>query len=296
MERQQWKGQSRGGAKGNLIFILLIKYLGVGSAYLLLLFVVPYFLLFAPKAVAALWDFYRIRLNYNIFRSIMAIPFHFYRFGQVLIDKTAITMGLSERYKFIFENSGIIEEMLQSSSPMVVVGAHFGNWECGLPFFDKYGKAMNIVMFEAEHEKIKRVMEENSLGKSYKIIPAGRDLLSSMLHIKCALDKGECVCMQGDRFLSSQNSGANANARNFLGHNALFPAGPFLLPKRLGVPLCFYFAIRSGHKEYTFKFINADRNSPEEHYIKTLENLVRENPSQWFNFYKFWQMPTSPLH
>ena len=33
-----------------------------------------------------------------------------------------------------------------------MIGAHVGNWEIGAPFFDEYGKKINIVMFDAEHE------------------------------------------------------------------------------------------------------------------------------------------------
>ena len=104
MDNREWKGKSRGGAVGNLIFVLMIKYLGVRCAYMLLLLIVPYFVIFAPKATAAMWDFYHRRLKYNILKSAISIPFHFYRFGQVLIDKTAMAMGLADRYSFDFEN------------------------------------------------------------------------------------------------------------------------------------------------------------------------------------------------
>lgn len=289
MDNREWKGKSRGGAVGNLIFVLMIKYLGVRCAYMLLLLIVPYFVIFAPKATAAMWDFYHRRLRYNILKSAISIPFHFYRFGQVLIDKTAMAMGLADRYSFDFENYDEFLEILNSDKGAMVIGAHIGNWECGAPFFGKYGKKMNIVMLEAEHEKIKKVFEENSHSVGYKIIPLGNDIISSMIEIKCALNNNEYVCMQGDRFMNQAEGGsAHTITRKFIGHDALFPQGPFMLAKKLKVPTVFYFALRNGHKKYMFRFTPAGEGDLADQYVALLERTVMEYPSQWFNFYKFW--------
>ena len=44
-----------------------------------------------------------------------------------------------------------------------MIGAHVGNWEIGAPFFDEYGKKINIVMFDAEHKRIKEILEKERL-------------------------------------------------------------------------------------------------------------------------------------
>lgn len=291
MDNRKWQGKSRGGAKGNLFFVLLIRYMGIRCAYIFLCIVIPYFILFAPTAVSALWDFYRRRLGYSIIRSIFSVPLHFYEFGQVLIDKTAMTMGLHGRYKFEFENYNNFLDILNSDSGVMIIGAHIGNWECGAPFFGKYGKKINIVMLEAEHRKIKEVFEKNSHENNYKVIPLGKNMVESMIAIKCALNNKEYICMQGDRFMSSKPDGTSYTAgHDFLGSRAEFPQGPFMLAKKLGVPVVFYFATRCTGRKYLFRFIKAEREKNLlEQYAAALEKIVKENPRQWFNFYKFWE-------
>ena len=83
-----------------------------------------------------------------------------------------------------------------------------------------------------------------------------------------------------------------------MGENARFPAGPYTLASRLGVPVIFYFATREKGMRYVFHFRIADpvkRNKgikPEEEllrqYLSSLEAIVKKYPEQWFNYYHFW--------
>lgn len=176
-----------------------------------------------------------------------------------------------------------------------MIGAHVGNWEIGAPFFDDYGKKMNIVMFDAEYQKIKELLEKNTNGKNYKVIPVNEDNLTHIFRIRDVLANGEYVCFQGDRYVE----GAQTFKETFLGAEASFPAGPFLLASRLGVPVVFYFAVREKGMHYKFNFVLAQ---PEKRvkgvvpgqgllkqYVSALESVVKQYPEQWFNYYDFWK-------
>ncbi len=293
-EQPQWKGKSRGGSLGYLSFILTIKYLGVGAAYALLTVVAPYFVLFAPKATASIWRYNRRILGYGWLRSAAMIVAHYYRFGQTLIDKLAIVNGMGDRYRYEFENYEEFLSVLNAPSGVVMIGAHVGSWEVGSPFFDKYGKKINIVLFDGEYRNIKKVAGQED-AKNYKVIPVGEDALQCVIEIKNAIDRGEYVCFQGDRYL---NDKATLRHR-FLGHEATFPAGPFLIASRLSVPVVFYFATKERRRHYKFHFVIArptTRNSVAKReeqllnqYVETLEQIVKQHPRQWFNFYDFWK-------
>lgn len=244
---------------GHLCFILTIKYLGVKAAYALLLVVVPYFIPFSPKSTVAVWGYNRRILNYGRLRSMFKIFEHYYRFGQTIIDKIAIINGMADRYKYDFENYDQFLKVLDSGQGVVMIGAHVGSWEIGAPFFDDYGKKINIVMYDAEYQNIKNVIERNAV-KNYRVIPLGEDSLESVLRIKRAIDGGEYVCFQGDRFIN----GKGASARTFMGSEALFPAGPFLIASRMRVPVVFYFAMREKGRRYRFHFVIAGPATPAE--------------------------------
>lgn len=293
-KQPNWKGKSRGGSLGHLCFVITIKHLGVRAAYTLLYFVVPYFIPFAPKSTKAIWNYNRTILNYNHLKSFFKLLVHYYRFGQTIIDKVAIANGLQNRYKFDFENYPQFIELLNSGKGLIMIGAHVGNWEIGGPFFGDYGSKLNIVMFNAEYQKIKDILERSTSTKNYKIIPLNEDGIDSILKIKGALDNKEYVCFQGDRFMNDNNK----MLQRFMGQDAYFPSGPYLLASRLNVPVVFYFSTRERGLRYKFHFTLAEpivKNKTEKpenqllnQYTVQLEEIVKKYPQQWFNFYKFW--------
>ena len=141
-----WKGKTRGGTFGYLFFIYLIKYLGITAAYLFLSLVVLYFIPFAPKATKSTWFYARHILKYNRIRSLKMLLLNYYRLGQILIDKVAIGNGKVNQYQFKFERYPEFLQLLNSEQGVIMIGAHVGNWEIGVPFFDDYGKKINIVI------------------------------------------------------------------------------------------------------------------------------------------------------
>lgn len=289
-----WEGKTRGGKFGYWFFIKTIQYLGINVAYTFLLFVVVYFIPFAPKATAATWRYSRKILNYGVLQSVAMLFKNYYRLGQILIDKIAIHSGMEKKYNFKFEHYTEFLDILNSNQGVVMIGAHVGNWEIGTPFFSDYGKKINIVMYDAEHQKIKELLDKNSADKNFKVILVNNDNLTHVFMITEALNKNEYVCFQGDRYVNAEK----LLTHSFMGKEASFPAGPFLLASRLKVPVVFYFAMREPNRTYRFCFTLANNvtrtkeKRPEQllldQYVNTLEKIVSEYPAQWFNYYNFW--------
>lgn len=290
-----WKGKTRGGNIGYLFFIFIIRYLGVTVAYGLLWAIIPYFIFSAPRATASVWVYSRKILKLGRIESVGMLFRNYYRLGQILIDKVAVNNGFVNKYQFCFDGYDEFLEVLNSNIGVVMIGAHVGNWEIGTPFFDRYGKKINIVMYDAEHERIKAILKKNSLTKNFKIIPVNEDNLTHVFKIADALSNKEYVCFQGDRFLNSEK----LLTCTFMGWKASFPAGPFLLASRMKTPVVFYFATRERRKRYRFHFTLMQKNlridgiSPQqavlEQYVNTLEKTLKKYPEQWFNYYRFWE-------
>lgn len=288
---KDWDGKSRGSRFGYRFFVNTIRIFGIRCAYFFMSFIVLYFIPFSPRGTKAIWKYNRQRRKLGIFGSIKELYCHYFTFGQTLIDKVAIKGGLADKYNFEFDNYSRFLEILDSGRSVVLIGAHVGCWEAGAGFFGSYGKKINIVMLDAEHQQIKEVLEESSVaGKNYKIIPLNQDMIGAMFQIKEAIDSGEYICFNGDRFIADDN----ITAIDFLGGKAFFPTGPFKIAVRCGVPIVFYYSMRGPGRTYRFIFEEArfDRKSrPEElleQYARSLEGVVRKYPRQWFNFYDFW--------
>lgn len=289
-----WKGKTRGGAWGYLFFIGLIRFLGIRAAYVFLGVVVVYFIPFAPKATAAVWKYGRRIREYSRWRSVGLLFRNYYLLGQTLIDKVAIGNGKIAAYRFSFDRREELLEVLDQPGGVILIGAHIGNWEIGAPFFGDYGKRMHIVMYDAEYQKIKKVLAANTVHADYHIIPVNRDGLTHVFEIEDALKKDGYVCFQGDRFVSDSHT----LSCRFLGQEARFPAGPFQMAARMGKAVVFYFAMREKGRSYCFHFRIASRGEqlkPRERerqlleqYVAVLEEMLERYPAQWFNYYDFW--------
>lgn len=292
----EWKGKTRGGSFGYKFFIFLIKKLGIKAAYAFLYCVVPYFIPFAPKATHSIWIYSRRILKQGYCKSIAFLFKSYYRFGQTIIDKVAIGNGMTDKYKFEFENYTEFIDILNSDSGAIIIGAHVGNWQIGTPFFDDYAKKINVVMYDGEYRKIKELLERNSLSLDYKVIPVNNNNLNHIFEITSALDNGEYVCFQGDRYLNEER----CLATDFMGYKADFPQGPFLLASKLKVPVIFYFAMREKGLQYRFHFTIAEidkeaksvqlQQSLLEQYALALKKTINKYPEQWFNYYNFWKL------
>ena len=287
-----WDGKSRGGYAGYAIFIFLIRHVGLRAAYILLGFVAVYFVPCAPKATAAIWDYYRRTLHRGRWASAFCLIRHYYRFGQTLIDRVAVENGLGKRFRYAFESYDEALRLFEEKRGLVMIGAHFGVPSIGAEFFGEHAERINMVMYDAEHRRVKEALNRFGQRTELRIIPVGDDPLASILDIKAALDRNECVSFMGDRFLNAHRT----FEADFLGRRARFPQGPFLIAERMQVPVVFYFATRERHRTYRFRFFIAgvetgrrrDGSRCFEDFLPLLEEEVRRRNEQWFNFYKFW--------
>lgn len=297
--KQKWNGQSRGGTFGTWCFVMLVRHAGLGAAYALLALVVPYFVVFAPRATRATWRFCRKIRRLGVWRSVVEIFGTYYAFGQCIIDKIAIGQGLSAQYHYEIEGEEEIDGLFEDGDKgecvaAIFVGGHIGSWECGAPFFARFGKRMNVTIFNNEHEEIESVIERESQGRSFNLIPLKRDWLESIMEIKGALDRGEFVCFMGDRYMT----GSPTRVLDFMGHKARFTNGPFDVCSALRVPMAFFFVMRESGRRYRifFKVLKnesgrrTDAKALQSAFVEQLERMVLRYPRQWFNFYDYFDI------
>ena len=200
--------------------------------------------------------------------------------------------GLGSRYHFAFDETyGQFLKLLNGGQGVIIIGAHIGCWEAGVDFFGSYGKKINVVMWDAEHRQIKEVLSHCAKQESaYNIIAINQDAVAAMLQMKIALDHGEYLCFNGDRYVDKHA----AVPVSLLGGTACFPIGPFKIAAKCEVPVVFYYAVREPRRTYRFVFdvqAGDERFSADgllERYVQSLTGIVSRYPRQWFNFYEFW--------
>lgn len=285
----EWSGKSRGNALGYWFFIFFMKNFGIGFTYVFLHFVVFYFFLFSWSSSKWIYDYYRIGLNYGKWKSIVGIYKSYYVFGQVIIDKVAMASRLKDRFNLTHTGTDVIRNMIKNRTGGVLISGHMGNWEVASHLMSGYGGVVNVVMYDEEHQKIKKHIDNTTGGRKFNVIPIKDDISHVFLISKALLNK-ELVCIHGDRF----RDGMRTMKNEFLGREAQFPYGPFAIASKFEVPKTFVYGFKTGTYDYSFfatKPIEG-KMKPEDllaSYVDEMEGMVRKYPNQWFNFYDFWK-------
>ncbi|MBN2275253.1 MAG: hypothetical protein JXR41_12260 [Bacteroidales bacterium] len=292
-----WKGKTRGGLTGYKIFISVLKFSGLPLAYFLLRFVAFYFFVFSPKSFVPIFSFYRKRLYFGFLRSILFIYRNYFAFGQVLLDKVAAMAGFRTNFSFTYEGETYLREMVENGPGGLLISAHIGNFEMAGNMLERLKTPVNIIMFDAEHARIKDYLSSVT-SRNFNVIVIKEDN-THIYEINKAFREKQIICIHGDRFLQ----GSKTMTIDFLGGKALFPTGPFYLAMKYNVPVSFVFAMKEGKKHYHF-YASPPKYYPQQglqqkrdqtiktiikDYIDLMEKTIRKYPSQWFNYYNFWQ-------
>ncbi len=291
----QWKGTSKGTPLGYRIFILLIRHVGVQSAYFLLRFVAFYYFLFSWKSTRVILDLYQQRLHQSRLSARIMLYRNYFILGQTLIDKVALLAGIELKHSFQFDGEHYLREMVEQGQGGLLMSGHVGSWEAAGHLLHRLETKVHVVMYDGEAEAIKETLQDVNQSRSFYPIYVREDL-SHIYQISSALSRNEFVCIHADRYLP----GNKTISVPFLGNIALFPEGPFLLALKLNVPVTWVYAFKEGSQSYhlysspiqRFNKANGDTvSSIAGQYATYLEEKTRQYPEQWFNYFDFWAKP-----
>ena len=286
----QWDGKSKGTLLGYKIFVFSIKKLGIKTSYLVLIFVAFYYFLFLKESNQAIFYYFNSRLKYSYFKSKRMVYLSYFTFGQTIIDKIAISAGLRNRFTYEFDGINILKNLLEEKKGGVLISAHIGNFEIAEHFFGEidFDCQINLVTTDREHSVIKEYLESVTTKSSIKFILI-KDDLSHIFEINNALSRNELICFTGDRYFE----GTKCLTAKILGEDANFPAGPFLIASRLKVPVVFVYVMKEANLHYHLYAREAQTSHRDDKglltsYIESVEEMLREYPLQWFNYFDFW--------
>ncbi len=176
----------------------------------------------------------------------------------------------------------------------ILLSGHIGNWEIAGHLLNRLNTKINIVMFDGEHQQIKAYLSSVTGERNVHVIVIKNDL-SHIYEISDAFKNNELVCIHSDRFIE----GNKTMKTDFLGEEALFPAGPFILASTFKIPVSFVFALKESPLHYHFFASEikdyrqlGKENGPKKmltDFAAEMEIKVKQYPEQWYNYYNFWQ-------
>ncbi|KAA2218917.1 LpxL/LpxP family acyltransferase [Maribacter flavus] len=287
----EWEGKSKGTVLGYKLYIFFLNTFGIGTAYFILRFVVLYYFLFSFNSSKSIFYYFNGRLKYTRLKSIAAIYKSYYMLGKVLTDRVAISTKFRDRYQYTHDGMEHIDELLKQNKGGILISGHIGNFEVSHYFLeDRYSiSKIFMVTTHAEHENIKEYMDGIVSKSSMEFIVVQEDM-SHIFEIHNALAQGGLVVFTGDRYLP----GTKTLKQEFLGAEAEFPLGPYLLATRLKVPVLFVYVLKGPKKEYHLyaKQAVAKARDPQallSEFTQSMEWILVRYPYQWFNYFDFWK-------
>ena len=295
-----WDAQHERGAPW-LLRLGLWAVLGIGwpLGQALLLPITAWFLLTSTKARAASRDYLRRVLGRPA--SLQDVARHFYTFAAAVLDRVFLLAGRHARYRIETEGLDALTDLLAAGNGAILLGAHLGSFEVLRLIAQQSPVPVWALMYRRHTGPLTRLLDRLAPGLNDRVIEIGDT--ASMLRAHECVARGELVGILGDR----APTGHQMVMVPFLGEDAGFPAGPFILAATLGAPVVLFRAVRTGPRRYTVRFEPfadqiglrrshraADLQFWIARYAARLEDGCRAHPYNWFNFYPFWTRRYAP--
>lgn len=225
---------------------------------------------------------------------------HFMQFGQAALDKCAVWANKITVKDVDIINGELFDNLLENKQGAVFITAHFGNSEiCRALAYAKYGQKVNVLVHTKHAVAFNKIIREINPEAQLSLIEVTDIGPDTAIMLSEKIEQGEFIVIVGDR--TSVNDPANCCYLDFLGYQAPFPKGPFVLAGLLKCPvyllLCYQAQSRYRvHFEKITEKIPFGKKVREQEIIKTaqiyvsyLERFCLKQPLQWFNFFNFWQ-------
>ncbi|MGX9416878.1 glycosyltransferase family 2 protein [Vibrio sp. WJH972] len=225
---------------------------------------------------------------------------HLFNFGEAMLDKLAAWMGQYSVDDVVVHNESCFEEAIKSDTGCLILGSHLGNLEACRALSERYtGLKMNAIVFTQHAEKFNSVMESVNKDSSLNLIQVTDLGPDTAILLEQKLNAGEWVVIVGDRTPVTKNK--RVVWSDFMGKQAPFPLGPFILASILKHPtyamfgFCFSGKIEVHLEPLPFQpLVRGKREQGLQTnvamYASILERYALRYPLQWFNFYDFWKL------
>lgn len=224
---------------------------------------------------------------------------HFMSFFKMLLDKLAAWSGRLNLDSIECDEPDYVHGIMSSSKGGVMLVSHLGCIEfCRALISEDQKKRMHILLHSKNARRFNRVMSYFNLHSTLNVIEVTDIGADTIIYLKDRIDCGDWVVIAADRTPISENP--RVTRVPFLGSDAAFSQGPYILASLLQCPVYTAMSIRNGSKYKVSIKLFADeiilqRGRKEaciqqyaQKYAQYLEGYCTQYPYQWYNFFDFW--------
>jgi predicted LPLAT superfamily acyltransferase len=226
---------------------------------------------------------------------------HFISFADAMIDKLAAWSGALLPADVHYFGRHELLAGIRNGQGAVLLGSHLGNLEvCRIiADFDKTIR-INVLVHTKHARKFNRLLKQISDNSRLHMIQVTEITPATAMLLSDKIEAGELVIIAADRTPVSNRQ--RVTKVDFLGAEALFPQGPFILAFLMKCPVYTVFCLKQQGKHVIYfdpfsEMLKLPRKTREQamqqiiqRYAERLQAYCLKEPLQWFNFYDFWEV------
>lgn len=231
---------------------------------------------------------------------------HVRLFAETMLDKLLAIAGRYPLHRVQARGADAVHAQALTGQGAVLVTAHTGCLELCQALAETHRDIKVNVLVHTKHaESFNRILARLNPQRGVELIEVSDLDMGLTLKLAERVAAGEFIAIAGDRV---PVRGSKTVRIPFLGADADFPVGPYLIAGLLGCPLFLMLSLHEGDG-YALEFeLLADkvllpRRAREaaltEHarrFADALAARLRRSPYDWFNFYAFWDRPDVAHH
>ncbi len=232
-------------------------------------------------------------------------------FSFCVVEKMAGWLGNFHYDELITHDDDLknLQTQLENGKGALLIGSHLGNIELlrGLSSFGEDGvnKKISIttIMELKSTEQFNKTLQEINPNVNFQVVDPSTIGINSIIEFQEQIENGGLVVITGDR--TSAKARSRVIRQKFLGKDADFPYGVFVLATLLKAPTYYIFGLREKTsmlnpkynifiEKSNIDFKNSNQKREEKitslctEFVQKLEKFCIKFPYQWYNFYNFW--------
>jgi predicted LPLAT superfamily acyltransferase len=226
---------------------------------------------------------------------------HFISFANAVIDKLAAWSGVLSLADVDYQGRDSLLAQTGTGRGAILLGSHLGNLEVCRVIADLDETArLNVLVHTKHAEKFNRLLRQTNENSGLNLIQVTEISAATAMLLSDKIDNGELVIITADRTPVSRNP--RVSRASFMGAEASFPQGPFILASLLKCPVYTLFCLKQQGKQVIYfehfsdslAFPRKNREQAIQQaiqlYAQRLEHYCLMEPLQWFNFFDFWHL------
>jgi predicted LPLAT superfamily acyltransferase len=224
---------------------------------------------------------------------------HFISFANAIIDKLAAWAGALSLDDVEYYGRDQLLAETKKGRGVVLLGSHLGNLEvCRVIAYLDQDIFINVLVHTKHAEKFNQLLNLYNGKSGLNLIQVTEITAATSILLSDKIDNGELVIIAADR--TPVGHSHRVAKVDFLGDQALFPQGPFILASLLKCPIYTMFCLTQQAKQviyfdYFSPVLKFPRKNREQAMQQTIQNYADrlqyyclKEPLQWFNFFDFW--------